>query len=116
MGTCSRSDSTCEMAWLVDDRGRVLASVVGAPVWWFLVREVEEALDLGSGPVVWPGIGGLHDAMVIVLSTEWRVVQVRELRPLRPWVVAPGHRSILLPRHVVSHRAPSVGDRIELRG
>jgi hypothetical protein len=36
------------MAWLVDDRGRVLASVVGASAWWFLGSGSEEALDLGE--------------------------------------------------------------------
>jgi len=104
------------MAWLVDDRGRVLASVVEAPIWWFLATSTEEALDLGSGPVLWPGFGGMRDAVVIVVSETWHVVQVRELRPMRPWVVGPGQRSFLLPRHVLAHRSPLVGDRIELRG
>jgi hypothetical protein len=104
------------MAWLVDDRGRVLASVVGASAWWFLGSGSEEALDLGAGPVLWPGIGGMRDAVVIVVSSDWQVVQVRELRLFKPWIVAPGQHSFLLPRHVVAHRSPSVGDRIELRG
>ncbi|MCI2975944.1 MAG: hypothetical protein MP439_07695 [Ferrimicrobium sp.] len=104
------------MAWLVDSHGQVLASLILAhSLGWSMRAGLDLAMDLGTGLILWPGFGRAGRGVAIVLDTNLIVRRVRELRPARPWLMISTERVVVLPRHVIALRAPSVGDRMTIR-
>ncbi len=103
------------MAWLVDSRGQVLASLMLAgSIGWSMRKVIDMAMDLGTGLIVWPGFGQATRGVALVLDDDLIVLQVRELRSLRPWLMVSSQRVIVLPRHVVATKAPVVGERLAI--
>ncbi|WP_298207412.1 hypothetical protein [Ferrimicrobium sp.] len=104
------------MAWLLDSRGQVLASLMLAKsIGWSLHAAIDMAIDLGAGFVFWPGVGRATNGVALLLDNDLVVRRVRELRALRPWLMVSSSRVIVLPRHVVAVDAPAVGDRLMIK-
>ncbi len=104
------------MAWLLDSRGQVLASLMLArSIGWSMRAVFDMAIDLGSGIVLWPGVGRATKGVAIFLDSDLVVRRVRELRALHPWLMFSSQRVIVLPRHIVAVESPAVGDRLVIR-
>jgi hypothetical protein len=104
------------MAWLLDSRGQVLASLMLArSIGWSVRAVLDMAIDLGPGLILWPGVGQATKRLAIFLDSDLVVRRVRELRALHPWLVFSSQRVIVLPRHIVAIDSPAVGDRLVIR-
>lgn len=104
------------MAWLLDSRGQVLASLMLArSIGWSVRVAFDMAVDLGSGLVLWPGVGQAKRGVALFLDGDLVVRRIRELRALHPWLMFSSQRVIVLPRHIVATTSPAVGDRLVIR-
>ncbi|WP_298335103.1 hypothetical protein [Ferrimicrobium sp.] len=104
------------MAWLLDSRGQVLASLMLArSMSWSMRAAIDMAIDLGAGVVLWPGVGRATNGVALFLDKDLVVRRVRELRALRPWLMVSSLRVIVLPRHVVAVATPGIGDRLMIK-
>lgn len=102
------------MAWLVNERGRVLGTLdVAGPLIWR--TEDSHGLLIPSPIALWSGLRELSDALALSLDTGGVVRRAVRLRPWRPRLLVAPATIVVLPRALWHDAPPATGDHLEVR-